>query len=65
LRTAHTHATSSELAKSYWVHMVSQLVINIALVTGFTAVAAMSCAATMMWNQIKTVPVRTGQRRAR
>ena len=45
--------------------MVSQLAINIALVTGFTAVAAMSCAATMMWNQIKTVPIRTGQRRAK
>lgn len=46
--------------------MASQLALNIALVTGFTAVAAISCAATMMmWNQIKTVPVRTGQRRAR
>lgn len=46
--------------------MVSLFANNIALVTGFAAVAAMSCAATiMMWNQIKTVPVRTGQRRAR
>lgn len=45
--------------------MLSQLAINIALVTGFTAVAAMSCAATMMWTQIKTVPIRTGHRRAR
>ncbi len=46
--------------------MVSQLALNIAFTTGFAAVAAMSCAATiMMWNQIKTVPVRTGQRRAR
>jgi hypothetical protein len=45
--------------------MTSQLVLNIAFATGFAAVATMSCVATMMWTQIKTVPVRTGQRRAR
>jgi hypothetical protein len=45
--------------------MASQLALNIVFTTGFAAVVAMSCVATMMWNQIKTVPVRTGQRRAR
>lgn len=65
LRVVHTHATSKGHARSYWVLMVSQFAINIVFATGFTAVVAMSCAATMMWNQIKTVPIRTGQRRAR
>ena len=46
--------------------MLSQLALNVLIATGLAAVAAMSCAVSM-WNminnQIKTVPIRTGQNR--